>query len=92
MSISHVALGAAALLGASRMSAQPQPIAKCASDSAFHALDFWIGDWTVVDSTGAHLGTNRIEKILEGCAVTETWREPESEGRSLFYYVPARRE
>jgi len=70
---------------------QPAQLPKCTSDSAFHALDFWVGDWTVVDSAGTPLGKNRIEKILDGCAITETWHEPESEGRSLFYYVPAQR-
>lgn len=86
--LSVTIIGAAA----SRASAQATPdIPKCDSDSAFHALDFWVGDWTVVDSTGAPLGTNRIEKILNGCAVTEWWHETDSEGRSLFYYVPAQR-
>jgi hypothetical protein len=46
----------------------------------------------VIDSTGAHVGTNRIEKILGGCAVTETWHDADSEGRSLFYYVPSQRQ
>jgi hypothetical protein len=65
--------------------------ATCATDSAFHVLDFWIGNWTVVDSAGKELGTNRIERILGGCAITESWHESESEGRSLFYYVPSQR-
>jgi hypothetical protein len=81
----------AALQTSATAAAQPQPIATCASDSALHVLDFWVGDWTVVDSAGSNLGTNRIEKIVDGCAITETWRDRDGEGRSLFYYVPAQR-
>ena len=64
----------------------------CAADSAYHVLDFWIGSWSVVDSSGAALGKNRIEKVVGGCAITESWTEPGSEGMSLFYYVPAQRQ
>jgi hypothetical protein len=44
----------------------------CAADSAFHRLDFWLGRW-VVKSGGVQVGTNHIERILDGCAVTEHW-------------------
>jgi hypothetical protein len=79
---------AAPLRGQTPRAAPPN----CAADSAFHVLDFWIGNWSVIDSTGAQVGTNRIEKILDGCAVTETWRDASGEGRSLFYYVPEQRQ
>lgn len=57
----------------------------CAADSAYAALNFWVGDWTVY--TGDQVvGTNRITRILEGCAVIEEWRDADGgEGRSLFY-------
>ena len=61
-------------------------------DPAFHRLDFWLGDWEVVEAkTGAKAGTNHIEKILRGCAVLENWTEADGsgEGKSLFYYNPA---
>jgi hypothetical protein len=81
---------AAATKPARAQDAQTPP---CASDSAFKALDFWVGSWNVVDSTGANVGTNKIEKILGGCAVTELWHEPDgSEGRSLFYFVASQRQ
>src|SRR3954469_24116373 len=38
----------------------------CLSDSTYHVLDFWLGSWNVVDSTGARLGSNRIERIVGG--------------------------
>lgn len=35
-------------------------------------------------------GTNRITKILNGCAVSEDWRDADgTRGMSLFYYQPA---
>lgn len=77
--------------GANTMSAQSAPDPKCSSDSAYHVLDFWVGSWQVVGPTGTKLGTNRIEKVLDGCAITESWKEDDGEGRSLFYYVPAQR-
>lgn len=56
----------------------------------FHKLDFWIGQWKVVSATGETLGSNRVEKILKGCAIQENWTEPSGdEGKSLFYYSPA---
>lgn len=74
----------------SRLPAQVQPTPSCRADSAMRFLDFWVGRWRVVDSTGAVLGSSHIERILDGCAVIENWTEPDgSEGKSLFYYVPA---
>src|SRR5579871_1138719 len=93
------ALGAALFVAAGARAQQPttppatSPAAPptCTGDSAYHVLDFWIGHWTVVDSSGARLGTNAIERVLGGCAITESWKEDGGEGRSLFYYVPTQR-
>lgn len=64
----------------------------CQADSAAHALDFWVGNWTV-QVGGEHAGTNRIDAILGGCAITELWRDAGGgEGHSLFYYLPAQKE
>lgn len=30
-------------------------------------FDFWVGKWRVTDEAGTFQGTNRIEKILDGC-------------------------
>lgn len=63
----------------------------CSSDSAFTWLDFWLGDWTVTVD-GKQVGTNHIEKILDGCAVTEDWVAADStHGHSLFYFEPGTR-
>ena len=37
------------------------------------ALDFWLGDWSVTTPDGKHAGDNRIEAILDGCALSESW-------------------
>ena len=66
----------------------PPPPPSCAADPAFAMLDFWLGDWDVyVEDTLA--GVNHIEKILDGCAVTEDWTSTmRTRGHSLFYYLP----
>ena len=52
-------------------------------------LDFWVGDWDVFEKE-AKVGSNRIQKIMDGCAVTEDWTDAEGgRGHSLFYYLPA---
>jgi hypothetical protein len=74
--------------------AQATPVTPptCLSDSTYHVFDFWLGSWNVVDSAGAKLGSNRIERIVDGCAIMENWTEPDgSEGKSLFYYATDQR-
>ncbi|MBA2459979.1 MAG: hypothetical protein H0V43_13625 [Gemmatimonadales bacterium] len=36
-------------------------------------FDFWIGQWEVQLPDGSKAGTNRIEPILGGCALRESW-------------------
>ena len=43
------------------------------SDPEFSQFDFWVGDWRVTDEAGTLQGTNRVEKVLNGCAVQENW-------------------
>lgn len=61
----------------------------CASTPGFQRLDFWLGHWDVY--VGARkVGINHIEKVLDGCAVTEDWQgNGGGGGRSLFYYLPS---
>jgi hypothetical protein len=69
--------------------AKPVP---CDQNPAYHKLDFWLGEWTVYDiKSGQKDGTNRIERILKGCALIENWTEAAdgSEGKSLFYFQPS---
>jgi hypothetical protein len=50
----------------------PAPI-DC-TDAAHRAFDFFLGDWEVTDrQSGKVVATSRIEKILGGCAIKETY-------------------
>lgn len=67
----------------------------CNDNPAYHKLDFWVGEWEVFDfKSGEKGGTNKIEKILKGCAIIENWTEAAdgSEGKSLFYFQPVKNE
>ena len=61
-------------------SAQPPPC----SAPEYRQFDFWIGDWRVTTPDGKHAGDNRIEKILDGCALHENWTGA-SGGRGFSY-------
>jgi hypothetical protein len=39
----------------------------------YSQFDFWVGEWRVSDEAGTYQGTNRVEKILNGCSVQENW-------------------
>jgi hypothetical protein len=77
------ALAAAFVLGA----AGAQADAPCAGPKS-HEFDFWIGEWSVaLADSGKHVGENRIQPILDGCVLQETWRGSSgSAGSSLNFY------
>lgn len=49
-----------------------QQPATCAS-LPHRQFDFWIGEWEVATANGQRAGTNRIEPILGGCVLHESW-------------------
>ncbi len=56
------------------------------------AFDFWLGDWDVLTPEGHKAGTNRIERILSGCALLENWSSVRGgTGKSLNFFNPATR-
>lgn len=69
-----LALAAACCLGAAVHAETPalskQPA--CAA-AEFHQFDFWIGDWNVTTPQGKPAGRNRIEAVVDGCAISEHW-------------------
>lgn len=74
-----------ALVGAGPLEAQRGP---CDDHEGFQRLDFWLGEWVVYVGE-RRVGTNRIEKILAGCAIMEHWTDAGGgEGKSLFFYNP----
>src|SRR3954453_23121560 len=54
--------------------ARAQTGAGCESDSTYSALDFWLGEWDVLVGDQV-VGTNRITRVLKGCAILEEWRD-----------------
>ena len=46
----------------------------CSEDPAYAVLDFWVGEWEV-SAAGERVGENRIEKLLQGCAIMEHWTD-----------------
>lgn len=70
--------------GLSAQAARPA----CAADSVYHQLDFWKGEWNVLVGDQP-AGRDRIETILDGCAIIEHWTSSQgNEGKSLFYVDP----
>jgi hypothetical protein len=83
--------GAAAAQTAPDTSTATPPAAKrpCTAPE-FHQFDFWIGTWEVRTPDGKVAGTNRIEPILDGCVLQESWRGARGlQGTSLNTYVPS---
>lgn len=61
----------------------------CDADPAFHDMDFWLGEWKVTTADGRLAGKDRVEKVLAGCGITETWTDVDGgAGRSLFFRAP----
>lgn len=62
----------------------------CQDTPGFHQLDFWLGEWDVVDAdSGTKVGKTRIESLPKGCAVFENWTSGNgSQGKSLFFFTP----
>jgi hypothetical protein len=54
--------------------AQGSPTRQAACVAPEHRqFDFWIGEWDVQLPNGRKAGINRIEPILDGCALQESW-------------------
>jgi hypothetical protein len=70
---------------ASQTAAAATPAAPCTTPQ-HHAFDFWIGTWDVTQQ-GQPAGTNRIDRLLDGCALLENWTGKGGvRGHSLNFY------
>ena len=73
-------------LAALLLNATAQAGAACGDEPRLHALDFWLGRWNVT-AGGGPSGSNEIDAILGGCAVTEHWLDVQGNaGLSLFWF------
>ena len=59
--------------GTSRAASGPVRSAPCAADSGYRRLSFWVGDWTVFDSTGKRYASQRVRDAVDQCALTVEW-------------------
>lgn len=83
-----LAFGAVLVAGLpARAQDQKSPPAPCAG-SEHRQFDYWLGEWDVTTPDGRHAGTNRIESILGGCVLFESWKSTNgrSEGHSFSIY------
>ena len=56
----------------------------------YRQFDFLIGEWEVSDTRGQRLGANRIERILDGCVLYESWTGASgSRGHSFNTWDPS---
>jgi hypothetical protein len=79
----HIGLLGALTFGVSLMSAslhrreseptQSVTASPCTADSSYQRLAFWVGDWDVFDSTGAHYATQRVRAVIDECAIAAEW-------------------
>ena len=67
-----LALAVFALQQAAAPPPKPPALPPCDSRAEARQFDFWVGEWDVLVS-GKPAGTNRIEKILNGCVLQENW-------------------
>ncbi len=68
------------------------PCTRGEAAAPYRQMDFWLGDWKVVDKAGNAVGTSHVERILAGCALLETTRgEGGREGKSLVTWNPGQR-
>jgi hypothetical protein len=76
--------------GLAENAAAPPPQPACGSAEQ-RQFDFWVGEWSVTQG-GKVAGTNRIERILDGCALLESWTGASGfRGNSLNFYDATRR-
>ena len=54
----------------------PAPPQVDCADADHAAFNFWIGTWTVSDTaSGSRVATSRIEPVVGGCAIRETYHQ-----------------
>ncbi len=63
----------------------------CEYSEKHREFDFWIGEWEVFNPQGQQIGTNVIQKFINGCVIYENWTSARSGyyGKSFNYYDPA---
>jgi hypothetical protein len=74
------------LLLAQTAAAAPPPRIDC-NDADHRALDFWVGEWAVIDTaSGADVARSRIARGPGGCSITEDYRQTVGPGAKPIDY------
>lgn len=91
--ISCSSIGLAELSPAARAQAPaPKAVAKCATPE-HRQFDFWVGDWDAYDvsAPGKVVARNRVDRILDGCALREVYQQTDGMvGQSFSVYDASR--
>jgi hypothetical protein len=84
-----VTLGLVFLAGAPVGAQDQKPAPPPCSGPEHRQFDFWVGEWDVATPDGKPAGTNRIESILGGCVLMESWESTngKSVGHSFNLYA-----
>lgn len=88
-----VRMAAAAIVmlsaGSIRVVLAQEPASEACASPEHRQFDFWIGSWEVTTPDGAVVGTNQIDRVLDGCALREHWQGRSGmTGTSLNAYDP----
>lgn len=85
---------ACALLGLSGAALPAPTTPPGCTGPAYHALDFWLGDWDTFDPDGGgpSQARNRVNSILGGCVIHERYEQTDGlTGESFSIYDASRR-
>jgi len=75
----------AACVASAAFAAEPTP---CESRPESRQLDFWLGEWTVMDE-GQAVAASRIEKAASGCVILESYTQADGfSGKSINFFDP----
>jgi hypothetical protein len=72
------------LAGSHFLIAQDTDTCPCCSGS-YTAFDFWLGDWSVYNTAGQVVGTNRIVELQDGCVLQENWEASDQSNTGTSY-------
>ncbi len=60
----------------------------CMFSPEHQQFDFWVGEWDV-QLGGQQVGTNSVQRILDGCVIFENWQSGQGNtGKSFNFYDP----
>ena len=58
----------------------------CLALPEYKQFDFWVGEWDVMNQ-GRIVGTNSVQRIVDGCIILENWAATQGgTGKSFNYY------